>query len=162
MSQEHAHIRCAPRPTSGRYTFRALAASARCHSGGARRCRQPAAPQRWSMPRGVARHTPILPAMCCRARERVGRLSGRLPIFRSRSLAGGRGSQRHRGGAGPSATTAVVAAPWVRSPSATGSLKPPSPKKSRLNPRQRGRGCYHHKMPWRRRPNSNSDTVGRG
>ena len=62
-------------------------------------------------PRGVARHNPILPAMCCQACKQVGRLSGRLPIFRSRGFVEGWGSRRHCGGTSPSAATAVAAAP---------------------------------------------------
>jgi hypothetical protein len=88
-----------------------LAARARRHSGGTHWCKQPAAPQRRGTPRSVARHNPILPAMCCQACKQVGRLSGRLPIFRSRSIVEGWGSRRHCGGTSPSAATAVAAAP---------------------------------------------------
>ena len=52
-------------------------------------------PRWWRSPRGVARHIQILTARCCRS-AREGRLSRRLPKFRSRSSAGGRGELQPR------------------------------------------------------------------
>ena len=146
----------APRPTSGRYTFRALAhlhaSPLRWHA----LRRRLAAPLRWSPPRGVARHNPILPAICCLSCKQVGRRSGRLPIFRSRGLAGGRGRPRlHCGGASPTRHCGG-AAPLGEIPQRHWQLKATVAKRKQLRPPSAGPEV----LLLQRRPTEASGRIG--